>query len=57
MESSGGMVGERQPLSSLCGIIDRDKGLLLGCTWQEYQIRLAIDLHRGLWRGLQQTTN
>ena len=49
MESSRGMVGEMATLLlSLYGIIDRDKGLLLGCTWQEYQIRLAIDLHRGL---------
>ena len=49
MKSSGGMVGETATLlSSLCGIIDRHKGLLLGCTWQECQIRLAIDLYRGL---------
>ena len=49
MESSGGMVGETATLlSSLCGVIDRHEGLLLGCTWQECQIRLAIDLHRGL---------
>ena len=49
MESSGGMIGETANLlSSLCGIIDRHEGLSLGCTWQECQIRLAIDLHRGL---------
>ena len=49
MESSGGMVGETATLLlSLCGVIDRHEGLLLGCTWQEYQIHLAIDLHRGL---------
>ena len=49
MESSGGMIGETASLlSSLCGIIDRHEGLSLGCTWQECQIHLAIDLHRGL---------
>ena len=49
MESSGGIIGETATLlSSLCGIIDRHEGLSLGCTWQECQIRLAIDLHRGL---------
>ena len=49
MEFSGGMVGETATLlSSLCGVIDRYAGLLLGCTWQECQIRLVIDLHRGL---------
>ena len=48
-ESSGGMVGETATLlSSLCGVIDRHEGLLLGCTWQECEFRLAIDLHRGL---------
>ena len=49
MESSGDMVGETATLLlSLCGIIDRHEGLLLGYTWQECQIRLAIDLHRGI---------
>ena len=49
MELSGNMHGEITTLlSSLYGILDRYKGLLLGCTWQEYQIRLAINLHRGL---------
>ena len=49
MESSGGMIGELATLlSSLCGIIDRHEGLSPGCTWQECQIRLAIDLQRGL---------
>jgi len=49
MESSGDMVGETATLlSSFCGIIDRNEGLLRGCTWQECQIRLAIDLHPGL---------
>ena len=49
MESSGGMIGETTILLSLlCGIIDRHEGLLPGCTWQECQIRLAIDLQRGL---------
>ena len=43
------MVGEMATLlSSLCRIIDRHEGLLFGCTWQVCQIRLAIDLHRGL---------
>ena len=43
------MIGETANLlSSLCGIIDRHEGLSLGCTWQECQIRLAIDLYRGL---------
>ena len=50
MESSGGMIGETATLLlSLCGIIDRHEGLSLGCTWQECQIHLAIDLHRGLY--------
>jgi len=49
MESSGGMIGETATLLlSLCGIIDRHEGLSPGCTWQECQIRLAIDLQRGL---------
>ena len=49
IESSGGMIGETASLLlSLCGIIDRHEGLSLGCTWQECQICLAIDLHRGL---------
>ena len=49
MKLSGGMIGETASLLlSLCGIIDRQEGLLLGCIWQECQIRLAIDLHRGL---------
>ena len=49
MESSGGMIGETTTLLSLlCGIIDRHEGLSPGCTWQECQIRLAIDLQRGL---------
>ena len=50
MESSGVMVGEMAALLlSLCGVIDRHEGLLLGCTWQECQICLAIDLYRGLY--------
>ena len=49
MESSGGMIGEIAILLvSLFGIIDRHEGLLPGCTWQECQICLAIDLQRGL---------
>ena len=49
MESSGGMIGETATLlSSLCGIIDRHEGLSLGCTWQECQLHLTIDLHRSL---------
>lgn len=49
MESSGDTVGQTATLlSSLCGIINREKGSILGCTWQEYQIRL-INLHRGLY--------
>ena len=50
MESSGGMIGETATLLlSLCGIIDRHEVLSPGCTWQECQIRLAIDLQRGLY--------
>ena len=33
----------------LYGIIDRYKGLLLGCAWQEYQIYLVILGYRGLY--------
>ena len=48
MESSGGMIDETVTLLlSLCGIIDRHKGLSPGCFWQECQVRLAIDLQRG----------
>ena len=49
-ESSEGMAGDMASLvSSLYGLIDRHKGLLLGYTWHGYQINLAIDLHRGLY--------
>ena len=49
MKSSGGMIGEtRNLLLLLCGIIDRHEDLSPGYTWQECQIRLAIDLQRGL---------